>query len=105
MQLTNYEPVNEITGKVRYESFLRANMDIPTKYDSLVAKLIVHENNREQAIEAMLSQLELLTIEGFPTTKELFKEILKEEYFVKGAHKTNYISLFMADLTEKLLYQ
>lgn len=103
MKLTEYSPLKEVAGKVRYESFLRSNeMNIPPIYDSLIAKIIVNGKDRDDAIEKTLVQLEKIIIKGFPTTIDFFKELLKENMFLSGNHKTNYINLFMSDIKEKL---
>jgi acetyl/propionyl-CoA carboxylase alpha subunit len=103
MNLEEYSPLKEIHGQVRYESFLEENMDIPTQYDSLIAKVIVNGKNREDAIKKTLEQLEKLQIKGFPTTREFFKALLNEDMFVSGNHKTNYINIFMSDIKKELI--
>lgn len=99
-RLTEYRPPKEKSGKVRFESFLRPDIIVPTVYDSLVAKLIVRSATRAEAISTMLAELERLKVEGFPTTIPFFKAVLKEKFFVAGHHKTSYIQLFQNDLLE-----
>ena len=102
MKLKSYAPLNQIKGKVRFETFLQENLDIPTQYDSLIAKVIVNGKDREDAIMKTLIQLNNLKIEGFPCTLNFFKVLLNEHMFHSGNHKTNYINLFMQDIKEEL---
>ena len=100
--LTAFKPPQVEEKKVRFESFLRDNLAVPSIYDSLVAKLIVDGKNREEAMRNMLVQLNSIKVQGFPTTINFFKKVFHEPMFVSGHHKTNYIELFMPELKEQL---
>ena len=52
---------------------------IPPYYDSLIAKLITHGRDREEAIRRMLRSLDEFVIEGIATTIPLHKKILNHE--------------------------
>ena len=101
-RLTAFKPPVVEPKKVRFESFLRENLSVPSIYDSLVAKLIVNGKNREEAIKNVLVQLDKICIQGFPTTINFFKKVFREPMFVSGYHKTNYIELFMPQIKEQL---
>ena len=101
--LTEFKPPQVKAGSIRFETFLQDGISVPTVYDSLVAKLIVNGKNRDEAIKKTLQQLDVVKVEGFPTTIQFFKRVFQEPMFVSSHHKTNYIELFMPELREQLL--
>ena len=64
---------------------------IPPYYDSLVAKLIAHGADRNEAIHRMKRALDLFVVEGIHTSIPLHKRILNEPDFVAGNFDTNFI--------------
>lgn len=100
--VTKFVPPDIEPGKVRFETFLRENLSVPSIYDSLVAKLIVNGSNRQEAMQKTLQQLDRLKVDGFPTTINFFKQLLREPVFVSSHHKTNYIELFMPEIKQQL---
>jgi acetyl-CoA carboxylase biotin carboxylase subunit len=64
---------------------------IPPYYDSLVAKLISHGRDREEAIQRMKRALDLFVVEGIHTSIPLHKRILNEPDFIAGKFDTNFI--------------
>ena len=68
---------------------------IPPYYDSLVAKLIAHGKDREEAIQRMKRALDLFVVEGIHTSIPLHKRILNEPDFVAGSFDTNFIKRWM----------
>jgi acetyl-CoA carboxylase biotin carboxylase subunit len=64
---------------------------IPPYYDSLVAKLIAHGRDRDEAIQRMKRALDLFVVEGIYTSIPLHKRILNEPDFVAGNFDTNFI--------------
>ncbi|HPH03193.1 MAG TPA: acetyl-CoA carboxylase biotin carboxylase subunit [Spirochaetota bacterium] len=76
---------------VRVDSHIYEEYEIPPYYDSLVAKLIVHGRDREQAIRRMLRCLDEFIIEGIRTTIPIHKQILSHERFVKGDFTTKFL--------------
>ena len=69
---------------------------IPPYYDSLVAKLIAHGRDRDEAIQRMKRALDLFIVEGIHTSIPLHKRILVEPDFVAGTFDTNFIKRWMA---------
>jgi len=67
---------------------------VPPHYDSLVAKLIVHGENREEAIERMLRALDFFVIEGIKTSIPLHRDILRDPVFRSGKLSTKFIEGF-----------
>ncbi len=76
---------------VRVDTHLYTGYTVPTFYDSLVAKLIVHAEDRPAAVACMRRALDEFRIEGFKTTIPLHKEILEHFHFVKGRVDTGFI--------------
>ena len=76
---------------VRVDSHLYAGYDIPPHYDSLLSKLIVWAETREEAIARMQRALEEYVIEGVTTTIPFHQRLLKHEGFVSGDTYTRFI--------------
>lgn len=77
---------------VRIDSALYQGCDIPPTYDSMIAKLIVHGENREEAVNKMRRALDEFIIEGVDTNIEFLFRILSSEKFVKGDYDTSFIT-------------
>lgn len=76
----------------RIDSAIYAGCDIPPFYDSMLAKVIVHDNNRIEAIEKMRRCLHEFIIEGVTTNIEFMEEILENEKYIKGDFDTSFIA-------------
>lgn len=77
--------------RVRFDTALYYGYTIPPYYDSLLGKLVVHANTREEAIRKMQAALAELVISGVDTNIELQTEILLSEAFKDGSYCTNYL--------------
>jgi acetyl-CoA carboxylase biotin carboxylase subunit len=67
---------------------------IPPFYDSMIAKLIVYAETREDAIRRMERALDEFIVEGVKTTIPLHKKILAEEDFHTGNISTKFMERF-----------
>jgi acetyl-CoA carboxylase, biotin carboxylase subunit len=76
---------------VRVDTWLTEGAVIPPYYDSLVAKLIVWDEDRPAAIVRAVRALGELEIEGVPTTRELALEILGSDAFGSGEYSTSFL--------------
>jgi acetyl-CoA carboxylase biotin carboxylase subunit len=76
---------------VRFDSHVHAGYVVPPNYDSMIAKLIVHQPTREEAIACMLRALSELKVEGIKTIVPLQQEILQHSAFVEGRVDTTFI--------------
>ncbi|HCW03415.1 MAG TPA: acetyl-CoA carboxylase biotin carboxylase subunit [Clostridium sp.] len=76
---------------VRIDSAVYQGYTIPPYYDSMVAKLIVHSENRDSAIERMKRALGELLIEGIVTNIDFQFDILCDEEFIKGDYNTSFL--------------
>jgi acetyl-CoA carboxylase biotin carboxylase subunit len=87
--LTRFRP--PLGPGVRVDTFVEEGSTIPPFYDSLIAKIIVRDNNRELAIARARRALEELEIEGVPTTRDVLYEILGSEAFRSGEYSTSFL--------------
>ena len=76
---------------VRIESALYNGYTIPAYYDSMVAKVIVHGENRQDAIRKMQSALGEVVVEGIVTNLDFEYGILSHPVFVAGKTNTHFI--------------
>jgi acetyl-CoA carboxylase biotin carboxylase subunit len=81
---------------VRVDSAAYASYVVPPHYDSLVAKLIVHGDTREEAIARMKRALDEFVIEGIKTTIPLHRRIMDDPNFIKGKFSTGFLDRFLA---------
>ncbi|MDD5458647.1 MAG: hypothetical protein PHF37_04580, partial [Phycisphaerae bacterium] len=76
---------------VRLDSHLYEGYTVPMHYDSLIAKLIVHAENRNSAIIRMNRALNEFFIEGIKTTIPFHLEVLNHKDFQTGKYSTKFI--------------
>jgi acetyl-CoA carboxylase, biotin carboxylase subunit len=76
---------------VRVDTYLVEGATIPPFYDSLIAKLIVRDANRELAIRRAERALMEFEIEGVPTTKSVLLDILGSDEFCSGEYSTSFL--------------
>jgi acetyl-CoA carboxylase, biotin carboxylase subunit len=88
-KVTRFRP--SLGPGVRVDTFLEEGMTIPPYYDSLIAKLIVHDANRALAIRRARRALGEFEIEGVPTTKAVLLDILDSEEFRSGEYSTSFL--------------
>ena len=69
---------------VRVDTFVHSECTIPPYYDSMIAKIIVHGRDRQEAIARMRRTLEMTVIEGIKTSIPLHLKILADPDFVAG---------------------
>jgi acetyl-CoA carboxylase biotin carboxylase subunit len=69
---------------VRVDSHLMAGYVVPPHYDSLIAKIIVHANDRDEAIARMHRALSETVVEGVKTTIPYHLKLLADPAFVAG---------------------
>lgn len=77
---------------VRMDTAIYSGYTIPPYYDSMLAKLIVHGKNREEAILKMRSALGEVIIEGVKTNVDYQYEILHHPDFVSGDTDIEFIN-------------
>jgi acetyl-CoA carboxylase biotin carboxylase subunit len=80
---------------VRIDTHAHANYIVPTTYDSMIAKLIVHAETREKAIARMHRSLREFKISGIKTTIPFHMDMMTNPDFVSNNFDTNYIGRYM----------
>lgn len=78
---------------VRVETYLQAGSSISPYYDSMIAKLIVWGENREEALQRGRRALAEFNIEGIPTTIPFHQKVLETEIFQAGEARTDFIEI------------
>jgi acetyl-CoA carboxylase biotin carboxylase subunit len=81
---------------VRLDTAAYAEAVIPPYYDSLIAKLITHGKDRDEAISRMARALEMFIIEGIYTTIPLHRKIMANPDFRAGDFDTKFMERFLA---------
>jgi acetyl-CoA carboxylase biotin carboxylase subunit len=76
---------------VRLDSHVYAGYTVPPHYDSLLAKLIVHGNTRQEALARSILALEMFVIEGVHTTIPFLIRVLQHPDFQKGDVDTAFL--------------
>ncbi len=76
---------------IRVDTHAYARYQIPSYYDSMIAKLIAHGKSREEAILKARRALDEFIIEGIATTIEFHKNVLRDKRFVGGQFGTSLI--------------
>ena len=76
---------------VRVDSFVYDQYTVLPHYDSLIAKLIVHADSREDAIKRMARALDEYIIEGIKTSIPLHKAIMANKDFIEGNIDTSFL--------------
>ena len=64
---------------------------IPSEYDSMIAKVIVHAPNREMAIRKMIGALDEMVVVGVETNLDFQYQIIRHPVFVQGKADTGFI--------------
>jgi acetyl-CoA carboxylase biotin carboxylase subunit len=83
---------------VRVDSALYSGYSIPPYYDSLVGKLIVHGNSRNECLMRLRRSLAEYVIEGIETTIPLHRHLMAEPDFINGDYDIHWLERFLAKL-------
>ncbi|MHB8121886.1 MAG: acetyl-CoA carboxylase biotin carboxylase subunit [Desulfuromonadaceae bacterium] len=88
-KITAYHPPGGLG--VRVDSFVYDQYSVVPNYDSLIGKLIVHADTREEAIKRMARALDEFRIEGIKTTIFFHKRIMAHKDFIDGDIDTSFL--------------
>ena len=80
---------------MRVDSALYAGYRIPPYYDSLIAKLIVHGQTRNECLMRLRRALEEFVVAGVDTTIPLHQRLIAENDFINGDYDINWLQAFM----------
>ena len=83
---------------VRIDSHLYNGYVVPPHYDSLIAKLIVRANDREDARVRLIRALEEMVVSGIDTNLEMHIELLSDKNFISGDFDINYLETKLKNL-------
>jgi acetyl-CoA carboxylase biotin carboxylase subunit len=81
---------------VRVETFAHSDCTVSPYYDSMIAKIIVHGRDRQEAIARMRRTLEMTVIEGIKTSIPLHLRILADPDFAAGKLSTAFMERFLS---------
>ena len=81
---------------VRVDSHIYTNYFVPPNYDSMIGKIIVHGDTREQALARMSIALSETLVEGIQTNIPLHRELLVDAKFVEGGTSIHYLEGWMS---------
>jgi len=76
---------------VRVDTHVYAGYTVPPYYDSLLAKVIVHGNDREEALTRMGQALDSFILEGVTTTIPFLARVIRHPDFVAGDIDTRFL--------------
>ncbi len=94
-QITTFHPPGG--PGVRLDTHVYAGYHVPQYYDSLLAKLIVSGNTREEAIVRARNALDFFVIEGVKTTIPFLVDLTRNADFVSGNIDTHFVDTYMAE--------
>ena len=76
---------------VRVDTNIYTNYFVPPNYDSMIGKIIVHGDTREQAMARMRTALAETVVEGINTNIALHRELLVDAKFMDGGTNIHYL--------------
>jgi acetyl-CoA carboxylase biotin carboxylase subunit len=76
---------------VRVDTHVYAGYTVPPYYDSLLAKVIVHGNTRQEALSRMGQALDSFILEGVTTTIPFLARVIRHPDFVRGQVDTRFL--------------
>jgi len=81
---------------IRVDDGFEEGMDIPIYYDPMIAKLIVHDEDRDRAIQKMLRAIADYQITGIETTLTFCAFVLEHEAFTSGDFDTKFVEKYFS---------
>jgi acetyl-CoA carboxylase biotin carboxylase subunit len=79
---------------IRIDTYAHDGCEISPYYDSLIAKVMSHGRDREEAIARMKRCLDCMVIEGVQTTLPLHRRIMEEDDFINGRLSTSFMDRY-----------
>jgi len=81
---------------VRIDSAVYQGYTIPSYYDSLVGKLIVHGKTRTECLMRLKRALDEVVVDGIETTLPLFRALVREKDIIDGNYHIHWLEQFLA---------
>ena len=79
---------------VRVDTLAHSECTVSPYYDSMIAKIITHGRDRQEAIARMQRTLEMTVVDGIKTTVPLHLQVLGETDFIEGRLGTGFMDRF-----------
>jgi len=99
--VSRFVPPKGRDGSVRIDTHIREGATIPPFYDSMICKLIVRGDTRDQAISRMIESLKEFTIEGVQTTIAAHLHLLEDAGFRSGQYDTSLVARVLSRLEQE----
>lgn len=96
-RLTTFSPPEDIAGRIRIDTGVTEGSEVSVFYDALLAKLIVHADDRAQAITYMRDALDAFTIRGVQTNISFQSALMAHPRFISGDFNTGLMAEIFAD--------
>ena len=90
---------------IRFDSFIYTDYEIQPFYDSMIGKIIVHGEDRAEAIRKMCATLEELVVEGPNTNQTFLYVIMNDHDYIKGNFDTSFVKKKIDSLLEYKEYE
>lgn len=87
---------------VRVDTAIYPGYTVPSEYDSLLAKIIVHAPTRQEAISRMRRALTELIIDGVPTNVDFHLALLRHPDFIAGDYDNGFLERIRPQIKEML---
>jgi urea carboxylase len=84
----------EFPSAARVETWVERGIEVSPFYDPMLAKIIVHAADREQAITNLLAALDATALHGIETNLDYLKQVLHSTVFRNGQHTTGFLNSF-----------
>ncbi|HEX8874802.1 MAG TPA: biotin carboxylase N-terminal domain-containing protein, partial [Nitrosospira sp.] len=78
----------------RVETWVERGVEVPPFYDPMLAKIIVHAADRDQAISRLLAALDATALHGIETNLDYLRQVLHGTVFRDGRHTTSFLNVF-----------
>ncbi len=85
---------------IRFDSFIYQDYEVQPYYDSMIGKIIVHGEDRTEAIKKMRVTLEELVVEGINTNQAFTYMIMNNPDYIKGNFDTSFVEKKIDSLLE-----
>lgn len=82
---------------VRVDSHIYSGYTVPPNYDSMIAKIITHGEDRATALKRMQVALDELIVDGIKTNTDLQRDLVRDEAFAKGGVNIHYLEKKLAN--------
>ena len=90
---------------IRFDSFIYKDYEIQPYYDSMIGKVIVHGQDRMEAIKKMRATLEELVVEGIDTNQTFLYILMNDRDYSKGNFDTSFVEKKLDSLLEYEVYE